>query len=123
MSVYFQMRNQGLLDVMRQRLSNQSGDLADSDFFDPTAATATTTDYSSPPKCPARVAISVRPHTIPITQSNSLTITGEALAQCLQESDCIMVDRHSPRECLSSPLLEQLPTQCQQLRKGFSECK
>ncbi|KAJ5979158.1 hypothetical protein N7501_002500 [Penicillium viridicatum] len=47
----------------------------------------------------------------------------EALAQCLQESDCIMVQRHSPRECLSSPLAEELPTKCQQLRKGFSECK
>lgn len=47
----------------------------------------------------------------------------DALAQCLQESDCIMVQRHSPRECLSSPLAEELPTKCQQLRKGFSECK
>ncbi|KAJ5181080.1 Cytochrome c oxidase [Penicillium cf. griseofulvum] len=47
----------------------------------------------------------------------------QALAQCLQESDCIMVQRHSPRECLSSPLAEELPVKCQQLRKGFSECK
>ncbi|KAJ5908517.1 cytochrome c oxidase assembly protein [Penicillium taxi] len=51
------------------------------------------------------------------------SIEGQALAQCLQESDCIMVQRHSPRECLSSPLAEQLPTKCQQLSKGFSECK
>lgn len=34
-----------------------------------------------------------------------------------------MVQRHTPRECLSSPLAEELPTKCQQLRKGFSECK
>ncbi|OQD74298.1 hypothetical protein PENDEC_c011G05772 [Penicillium decumbens] len=47
----------------------------------------------------------------------------EALAQCLQESDCIMVQRRTPRECLASPLAEELPTKCQQLRKGFSECK
>ncbi|CAI7642284.1 unnamed protein product [Penicillium bialowiezense] len=47
----------------------------------------------------------------------------KALAQCLQESDCIMVQRHTPRECLSSPLAEELPMRCQQLRKGFSECK
>ncbi|KAF3395731.1 hypothetical protein F1880_007100 [Penicillium rolfsii] len=47
----------------------------------------------------------------------------EALAQCLQESDCIMVQRHTPRECLASPLAEELPMKCQQLRKGFSECK
>ncbi|KAI9930002.1 hypothetical protein ASPWEDRAFT_35256 [Aspergillus wentii DTO 134E9] len=47
----------------------------------------------------------------------------DALAQCLQESDCIMVQRHTPRECLSSPHAEELPMKCQQLRKGFSECK
>lgn len=58
-------------------------------------------------------------------QRNVLTteIPGEALAQCLQESDCIMVQRHTPRECLSSPLAEELPMKCQQLRKGFGECK
>ncbi|KAL4896054.1 cytochrome c oxidase assembly protein PET191-domain-containing protein [Aspergillus ambiguus] len=47
----------------------------------------------------------------------------DALAQCLQESDCIMVQRHTPRECLSEPLVDELPMRCQQLRKGFSECK
>ncbi|KAJ5223616.1 Mitochondrial protein [Penicillium chermesinum] len=47
----------------------------------------------------------------------------EALAQCLQESDCIMVQRHTPRECLASPLAEQLPTKCQQLSKGFRDCR
>lgn len=50
-------------------------------------------------------------------------IVGNALAQCLQESDCIMVQRHTPRECLSTPLVDELPTRCQQLRKGLSECK
>ena len=34
-----------------------------------------------------------------------------------------MVDRHKPLECLSSPLLETLPTQCQQLQKGLRDCK
>ncbi|KAI9045339.1 PET191 family protein [Aspergillus affinis] len=47
----------------------------------------------------------------------------DALAQCLQESDCIMVQRRTPRECLSSPYAEELPTKCQQLRKGYGECK
>jgi hypothetical protein len=59
-------------------------------------------------------------HEIQLNPSSSL---GEALAQCLQESDCIMVQRHTPRECLSSPLAEELPTKCQQLSKGLSECK
>ncbi|GES64249.1 putative cytochrome c oxidase assembly protein [Aspergillus terreus] len=34
-----------------------------------------------------------------------------------------MVQRHTPRECLSAPLVDELPMRCQQLRKGFSECK
>ncbi|KAL3433806.1 cytochrome c oxidase assembly protein PET191-domain-containing protein [Aspergillus tetrazonus] len=54
---------------------------------------------------------------------NSCAALRDALAQCLQESDCIMVQRHTARECLSEPLLEQLPMKCQQLRKGFGECK
>ncbi|OAL24233.1 hypothetical protein AYO22_05893 [Fonsecaea multimorphosa] len=46
-----------------------------------------------------------------------------ALAQCLQNSDCILVQRHTPVECLSHPLLETLPEQCQQLKIGFRECR
>ncbi|KAK2756571.1 hypothetical protein FQN54_005464 [Arachnomyces sp. PD_36] len=46
-----------------------------------------------------------------------------ALAQCLQESDCIMVQRNTPQECLREPLLSELPVKCQQLHKGLSECK
>jgi cytochrome c oxidase assembly factor 5 len=47
----------------------------------------------------------------------------EALAQCLQESDCIMVQRNKPADCLREPLVNDLPTKCQQLKKGFGECK
>ncbi|KAI0112930.1 cytochrome c oxidase assembly protein PET191-domain-containing protein [Daldinia decipiens] len=46
-----------------------------------------------------------------------------ALAECLQESDCVMVQRHTAAECLRSPLSETLPTKCQQLKKGFGECR
>ncbi|KAM4065265.1 cytochrome c oxidase assembly protein [Hirsutella rhossiliensis] len=47
----------------------------------------------------------------------------DALAQCLQESDCVMVQRHSAADCLREPLADTLPTKCQQLKKGFGECK
>ncbi|OBT77663.1 hypothetical protein VF21_03749 [Pseudogymnoascus sp. 05NY08] len=47
----------------------------------------------------------------------------EALAQCLQQSDCIMIQRNSPADCLRPPLIDTLPTQCQQLKKGYGECK
>ncbi|KAI1343186.1 cytochrome c oxidase assembly protein PET191-domain-containing protein [Xylariaceae sp. FL0016] len=46
-----------------------------------------------------------------------------ALAQCLQESECVMVQRNSAADCLRSPLSETLPTKCQQLKKGFGECR
>ncbi|KXX75347.1 Cytochrome c oxidase assembly factor 5 [Madurella mycetomatis] len=46
-----------------------------------------------------------------------------ALAQCLQESECVMVQRHTAAECLREPLVNTLPTKCQQLRKGFGECR
>ncbi|KAI1323978.1 cytochrome c oxidase assembly protein PET191-domain-containing protein [Xylariaceae sp. FL0255] len=46
-----------------------------------------------------------------------------ALAQCLQESECVMVHRNSAADCLRSPLAETLPTKCQQLKKGFGDCR
>ncbi|TAQ90507.1 hypothetical protein B7494_g1215 [Chlorociboria aeruginascens] len=46
-----------------------------------------------------------------------------ALAQCLQESECVMVHRNKASDCLRSPLVDQLPTKCQQLKKGYGECK
>ncbi|KAI8257549.1 Mitochondrial protein PET191 [Colletotrichum sp. SAR11_239] len=46
-----------------------------------------------------------------------------ALAQCLQESDCVMVHQNSASDCLREPLVNTLPTKCQQLKKGFGECK
>ncbi|KAI6714757.1 hypothetical protein JHW43_002725 [Diplocarpon mali] len=46
-----------------------------------------------------------------------------ALAQCLQESDCVMIQRNKPGDCLRPPLLDSMPTKCQQLKKGLGECK
>ncbi|KAL2023552.1 hypothetical protein VTK56DRAFT_2160 [Thermocarpiscus australiensis] len=46
-----------------------------------------------------------------------------ALAQCLQESECVMVHRHTAAECLREPLADTLPLKCQQLKKGFGECR
>lgn len=34
-----------------------------------------------------------------------------------------MVQRHTAAECMRSPLSETLPTKCQQLKKGFGECR
>ncbi len=42
---------------------------------------------------------------------------------CLQNSDCVMIERNKPADCLRSPLVETLPTRCQQLKKGYGECK
>ncbi|EKG15037.1 Cytochrome c oxidase assembly protein [Macrophomina phaseolina MS6] len=34
-----------------------------------------------------------------------------------------MVYRNSPSDCLRPPLSDTLPTRCQQLKKGYGECK
>ena len=34
-----------------------------------------------------------------------------------------MIQRHTPLECLSPPLKDELPIQCQQLQRGFRDCK
>ena len=34
-----------------------------------------------------------------------------------------MVYRNNPTDCLRSPLVDELPTRCQQLKKGYGECK
>ncbi|MCJ1416481.1 hypothetical protein MMC32_002819 [Xylographa parallela] len=46
-----------------------------------------------------------------------------ALAACLQNSDCVMVNRNLPADCLRPPLVDTLPIQCQQLKRGYGECK
>lgn len=46
-----------------------------------------------------------------------------ALAECLQESECVMVQRNSAADCLRQPLVDTLPLKCQQLKKGFGECR
>ncbi|KAL7818409.1 cytochrome c oxidase assembly protein PET191 domain-containing protein [Trichoderma gracile] len=54
---------------------------------------------------------------------NSCQELRDALAQCLQESDCVMVHRNKASDCLREPLSATLPTKCQQLKKGYGECK
>jgi cytochrome c oxidase assembly factor 5 len=34
-----------------------------------------------------------------------------------------MVQRHTAAECLREPLVSTLPLRCQQLKKGFGECR
>lgn len=34
-----------------------------------------------------------------------------------------MVQRHSAADCLRPPLVDELPLKCQQLKKGFAECR
>ncbi|KAI9822180.1 MAG: hypothetical protein M1826_000534 [Phylliscum demangeonii] len=46
-----------------------------------------------------------------------------ALAECLQQSDCIMIQRHTAADCIREPLVNTLPTRCLQLRRGYGECK
>ncbi|KAK9451660.1 cytochrome c oxidase assembly protein PET191-domain-containing protein [Limtongia smithiae] len=46
------------------------------------------------------------------------------LAICLQRSPCVMIDRHTPTECLEDPeLRKNLPAQCHARMKSFAECR
>ncbi|KAF2152990.1 hypothetical protein K461DRAFT_225406 [Myriangium duriaei CBS 260.36] len=46
-----------------------------------------------------------------------------ALAACLQQSDCVMVYRNKPADCLREPLVDTLPVTCLQLKRGYGSCK
>lgn len=47
-----------------------------------------------------------------------------AVAICLQRSPCVLIDRHSPKECIETPELAQnLPEICKLQMKSFWECK
>jgi cytochrome c oxidase assembly factor 5 len=34
-----------------------------------------------------------------------------------------MVQRNKPSDCLRPPLIDEMPTKCQQLKKGYGQCK
>jgi cytochrome c oxidase assembly factor 5 len=34
-----------------------------------------------------------------------------------------MIQRNKPSDCLRPPLIDTMPTKCQQLKKGYGECK
>jgi len=34
-----------------------------------------------------------------------------------------MIYRNKPSDCLRPPLIDTMPTKCQQLKKGYGECK
>jgi cytochrome c oxidase assembly factor 5 len=34
-----------------------------------------------------------------------------------------MVERHKASDCLRPPLVDTIPTKCQQLKKGYGQCK
>lgn len=45
------------------------------------------------------------------------------MAVCLQNSDCVLIHRNTPADCVRPPLKEGLPTQCLQLLHGYGECR
>jgi cytochrome c oxidase assembly factor 5 len=87
-------------------------------------------DLSKPPIIPS-FSCSRHPgrtHLAPASRINAQTAnlpppTGAALAQCLLSSPCMTEQGHSASDCLRSPLVETLPERCQQLKRGFGECR
>lgn len=47
-----------------------------------------------------------------------------AVAICLQRSPCVLIERHTPKECLETPeLARELPNLCIQQFRAFLDCK
>ncbi|CAI5758387.1 unnamed protein product [Candida verbasci] len=48
----------------------------------------------------------------------------KALAICLQRSPCVLIERNTPKDCLTKPELKQdLPELCKANLRAFMECK
>ncbi|KAK9383087.1 cytochrome c oxidase assembly protein PET191-domain-containing protein [Kockiozyma suomiensis] len=46
------------------------------------------------------------------------------LALCLQRSPCVLVDRHTPTECMENEeLRNQLPAQCLARMRSYAQCR
>lgn len=48
----------------------------------------------------------------------------DAVALCLQRSECVLVERHTPKECLENPKLNKtLPQPCYVHFMRYTDCK
>ncbi|KAH7908507.1 cytochrome c oxidase assembly protein PET191-domain-containing protein [Hygrophoropsis aurantiaca] len=54
--------------------------------------------------------------------SSSCDAISSALKTCLLESDCVVKQGYLPSQCLKEHM-DELPEQCQSLRKAMFECK
>jgi hypothetical protein len=47
------------------------------------------------------------------------------LAKCMQQSECVLINRHTVAECLKDKELfeTQVPDECHRLRKSFYNCR
>ncbi|KAK9235493.1 cytochrome c oxidase assembly protein PET191-domain-containing protein [Lipomyces kononenkoae] len=46
------------------------------------------------------------------------------LALCLQRSPCVLIDRHTPTECMENPeLRKDLPEQCLARMRSYAQCR
>lgn len=59
-----------------------------------------------------------------LTSDPSCKDQRKAVAICLQRSPCVLIERHTPKECIENPeLAENLPELCKAQMKSFWECK
>ncbi|CDO95115.1 unnamed protein product [Kluyveromyces dobzhanskii CBS 2104] len=48
----------------------------------------------------------------------------KAVAICLQRSPCVLIERHTPKQCIEDPKLSKdLPDLCMAQMKAFLDCK
>ncbi|KAI8145670.1 cytochrome c oxidase assembly protein PET191 [Fennellomyces sp. T-0311] len=45
------------------------------------------------------------------------------LIECMLKSNCVLVKRNTVAECFKSEHAEDVPTECQSIRKSYAECR
>ncbi|RHZ77034.1 hypothetical protein Glove_186g55 [Diversispora epigaea] len=54
---------------------------------------------------------------------NSCKEIRQELVDCLLKSDCVVVKRHTVKECLQTENTDDVPRECHSIRRSFFECR
>ncbi|GBC06182.1 hypothetical protein RclHR1_06670022 [Rhizophagus clarus] len=47
----------------------------------------------------------------------------QELVNCMLKSDCVLIKRHTVKECLQPEHVNDVPKECQSIRRSFFECR
>ena len=47
----------------------------------------------------------------------------QELIECMLKSNCVLVKRNTVAECFKSENADDVPSECQSIRKSYAECR